>query len=76
MVIFYTSRYHLMQNCWKKYASERPHFNETCTILSNFLEHLNRRPESMYESSDEDEDGKGSSRPSRQASIRSGEDNQ
>lgn len=68
--------YHLMQNCWKRYSSERPHFQQIVTTLTNFLDHLNKR-DSVYYDSDSDEapdftrqgSGKG---PSRTGSFRSG----
>lgn len=65
-----------MQCCWKKYASERPHFSQVVDIISNFLDHLNSKRDS-YCSDDDDEDveevlQRRPSRPSRTSSVRSG----
>eukprot|EP00731_Ephydatia_muelleri_P032302 Em0023g809a len=66
--------YHLMQNCWKKVASERPHFEVIMEILSNYLEHLRR--DSVSSDGDSD-DAAGNferqgSKKSKNSSIRSG----
>ena len=52
MFPFYS--YHLMQNCWKRYSSERPHFQQIVTTLTKFLDHLNEC-DSVYHDSDSDE---------------------
>ena len=67
-----------MQNCWKRYSSERPHFQQIVTVLTNFQEHLNNKRESAYYESDSDDGAdfgrQGSAKmPSRTPSIRSGE---
>lgn len=63
-----------MQNCWKKVASERPHFEVIMEILSNYLEHLRR--DSVSSDGDSD-DAAGNferqgSKKSKNSSIRSG----
>ena len=45
----------LMQLCWKRYASDRPHFEHIVNTLSNYLEKL-KRPDSVYCNSDTDSD--------------------
>lgn len=68
-----------MQNCWKRYASERPHFDLIVTILTTFLDRI-KRPDSVYYS-DSESDTEGDSNlhrqssgktPTRTPSIRSG----
>lgn len=61
--------------CWRKYASERPHFEEICNTLKGILEDTRR--ESYCESDSEDEPDtlsrEGSKRfPSRSPSFKSG----
>lgn len=72
--IFFFS-YHLMQSCWKRYSSERPHFDQIVTILTNFLARV-KRPGSGYYSDSDSEDGEANAQPgklpSRTPSIRSG----
>ena len=68
-------RYHLMLQCWRKCASERPHFEEVCHTLTEILEDIQR--ESYFESgSDEETDNfnrQGSKKsPSGQSSFKSG----
>ena len=65
-----------MQSCWKRYSSDRPHFDKILTILNNYLDRL-KRPDSVYYSeSDSDEEGEnytGSGKPpTRTPSIREG----
>ena len=67
-----------MQNCWKRYSSERIHFEKIVEVLTNFLDRL-KRPDSVYYSdSDSDEGGDNLHRqssgktPTRTPSIRSG----
>lgn len=67
-----------MQSCWKRYSSERPHFDQIVTVVSDFLGRV-KRPGSMYYSdSDSDEGDSNLQRqpsgklPSRTPSIRSG----
>lgn len=76
--LIYSFRYHLMQSCWKRYSSERPHFDQIVTVVTDFLGRV-RRPGSMYYSdSDSDEGDSNLQRqpsgklPSRTPSIRSG----
>lgn len=55
--------------CWRKYASERPHFSEIVDIIAQYLDHMNN------DYSDEDSDAEeGLQRPSRSRtpSLRSG----
>ena len=73
--------YHLMQSCWKRYTSERPHFDQIVTIVSSFLEKV-KRPGSAYYSDSESDDGESNLQrqssgkmPSRTPSIRSGTSN-
>ena len=68
-----SSRYRLMQNCWRKYASERPHFSEIVDHLAQYLDHLNNKRDSYYSEDDSDEEGL-NRRPSRSRtpSLRSG----
>lgn len=68
-------RYRLMMQCWRKYASERPRFEEINNTLENILQDLQR--ESYCESDSEDEpdalNREGSKKlPSRTPSFRSG----
>ena len=63
-----------MQICWKKSASERPHFELIIEILNHYLEHLRR--DSVSSECDSDE-GTGNfdrqgSKKSKNSSIRSG----
>lgn len=64
-----------MMQCWRKYASERPRFEEICGILETILEDTRRE---SYCESDSDNDGdtmsrEGSKRfPSRTPSFKSG----
>ena len=64
-----------MQSCWKRYSSERPHFDQIVTIVSSFLERT-KRPGSGYYSDSDSEDGESNTQtgkmPSRTPSIRSG----
>ena len=64
-----------MQSCWKRYSSERPHFDQIVTILTNFLARV-KRPGSGYYSDSDSEDGEATTQPgklpSRTPSIRSG----
>ncbi|XP_064404176.1 proto-oncogene tyrosine-protein kinase ROS-like isoform X2 [Halichondria panicea] len=46
--------YHLMQNCWKRYSSDRPHFDSIVPLLTNFLDRI-KRPDSVYHSDSESE---------------------
>ena len=72
--------YHLMQNCWKGFASDRSHFEKILSVLDNYLTRL-RRPDSVYNSDTEsDEDAESNHQrqnsgkpPARTPSIRSGE---
>ena len=69
-------RYKIMQCCWKKYSSERPHFSQLVEIISNFLEQMNNKRDS-YCSDDDEEDieealQRRPSKPSRTSSVRSG----
>lgn len=63
-----------MQNCWKRAASERLHFEVIMEILSNYLEHLRRDSVSSDGDSDEGAGGfeRQGSRKSKNSSIRSG----
>jgi len=69
----------MMQQCWRRYASDRPHFDHIVNTLTAFLDRL-KRPDSIYNSdseSDEDPEGNhmrhGSGKlPARTPSIRSG----
>ncbi len=72
--------YHLMQNCWKRYASDRPHFDDAIVpLLTNFLDRI-KRPDSVYHSdSDSDPEEEPNLRrtssgkpPSRTPSFKSG----
>ncbi len=73
---------HMMQGCWKRYSSDRPHFEQILTILATFMDRL-KRPDSVYYSESESEDEvesnnvaqrQGSGKlPSRTPSIREGE---
>ena len=71
--------YHMMQQCWRRYASDRPHFEHIVNVLTTFLDRL-KRPDSIYNSdseSDDDPEGNharhGSGKlPARTPSIRSG----
>ena len=65
-----------MMMCWKRYASERPHFAQIVDVIASFLEHVNNKRDSYY-SDDDDEDleevlQRRNSRPSRTSSVRSG----
>ena len=65
-----------MMMCWKRYASERPHFAQIVDVIASFLEHVNNKRDSYY-SDDDDEDleevlQQRNSRPSRTSSVRSG----
>ena len=65
-----------MLMCWKRYASERPHFAQIVDVIASFLEHVNNKRDSYY-SDDDDEDleevlQRRNSRPSRTSSVRSG----
>ena len=67
-----------MQSCWKRYSSERPHFDQIVNIVSNFLGRI-KRPGSIYYSDSESDDGEynlqrqpSGKMPSRTPSIRSG----
>jgi serine/threonine protein kinase len=66
--------YRIMMQCWRKYASERPRFEEICNILDAILEDMHR--ESYCESESDDGDTlsrEGSKRlPSRSPSFKSG----
>ena len=74
--------YHLMQSCWKRYSSDRPHFEQILNILTTFMDRL-KRPDSVYYSESESEDEvesnnvaqrQGSGKvPSRTPSLREGE---
>ena len=44
-----------MMMCWKRYASERPHFVQIVDVLTSFLEHVNNKRDS-YNCDDNDED--------------------
>ena len=63
-----------MQNCWKKVASERLHFDVIKEILNNYLEHLRR--DSVSSDGDSDDMAgnfeRQGSRKSKNSSIRSG----
>lgn len=69
-----------MQNCWKRYTSDRPHFELILNTLNTYMDRL-KRPDSVYYSDSEtDEEGEnhvqrqGSGKlPSRTPSIREGE---
>lgn len=71
--------YHLMQNCWKRYTSDRPHFELILNTLTSYMDRL-KRPDSVYYSDSEtDDEGEnnvqrqGSGKlPSRTPSIREG----
>ena len=43
----------MMQNCWKKYSAERPHFSEILEDLKKYLDHLNTSSDSSGDESDE-----------------------
>jgi hypothetical protein len=70
-----------MQNCWKRYTTDRPHFEQILNTLNSYMDRL-KRPDSVYYSdSDTDEEGEsniqreGSSKqrtPTRTPSIREG----
>lgn len=75
---YFLFSYHLMQSCWKRYSSERPHFDQVVTILTNFLGRI-KRPGSMYYSDSDSDEGESNLQrqssgklPSRTPSIRSG----
>ena len=63
-----------MTHCWRKYASERPRFEEICNILDGILEDMRR--DSYCESGSDDGDTlsrEGSKKfPSRTPSFKSG----
>ena len=63
-----------MQMCWRKYASERPHFSEIVDILAQYLEHVNNKRDSYYSDEDSDNEEGLHRRPSRSRtpSLRSG----
>ena len=75
LIILFLYSYHLMQLCWKRYSSERPHFDQIVTIVSSFLERT-KRPWSGYYTDSDSEDGDSNVQtgkmPSRTPSIRSG----
>lgn len=67
-----------MQSCWKRYSSERPHFDQIVTIVTAFLNRV-KRPGSTYYSDSESDDGESNLQrqpsgklPSRTPSLRSG----
>ena len=62
------SSYHLMQNCWKPYGSDRQHFQQIMTTLTNFMEHLNRRPDSVYYGNNDSDSEDGGEQLQRQSS--------
>ena len=74
IVMYILCSYRLMLMCWRKYASERPRFEEICRYLDTIMEDMKR--ESYCESdSDEGEtlSREGSKRfPTRSPSIKSG----
>ena len=37
-----------MLMCWKRYASERPHFAQIVDVIASFLEHVNNKRDSYY----------------------------
>ena len=63
-----------MKKCWRKYASERPRFEEICQYLDNIIEDMKR--DSYCESDSDDGETlsrEGSKRfPTRSPSIKSG----
>lgn len=68
-----------MQNCWKRYASDRPHFEVILKILNNYLNRLKRSDSFYYSDSESDEElennvqRQGSGKlPARTPSIREG----
>ena len=71
----YCFSYRIMMQCWRKYASERPRFEEICNILNTILEDMRRE---SYCESDSDDEGDALSRegskkfPSRTPSFKSG----
>lgn len=75
IIILFPYSYHLMQSCWKRYSSDRPHFDQIVTIVSSFLERT-KRPGSGYYTDSDSEDGDSNVQtgkmPSRTPSIRSG----
>ena len=74
-IILFLYSYHLMQSCWKRYSSDRPHFDQIVTIVTSFLERT-KRPGSGYYTDSDSEDGDSNVQtgklPSRTPSIRSG----
>ena len=68
--------YRLMMKCWRKYASERPRFEEICQYLDNIIEDMKR--DSYCESDSDDGETlsrEGSKRvPTRSPSFKSGFD--
>ena len=43
-----------MMMCWKRYASERPHFAQIVDVIASFLEHVNNKRDSYYSHDDDD----------------------
>ncbi len=69
-----------MQNCWKRFTSDRPHFDAIQNILSTYMDRL-KRPDSVYYSDSEtDEETENVQRqgsgklPARTPSLREGKD--
>ena len=73
-ILFIIVSYRLMMKCWRKYASERPRFEEICQYLDNIIEDMKR--ESYCESDSDDGETlsrEGSKRfPTRSPSFKSG----
>ena len=63
-----------MMQCWRKYASERPRFEDICRYLDGILEDMKRESYCESDSDDEDTLSREGSRkfPSRTPSFKSG----